>query len=337
MKIANVMLGRGLGGIEQAVVDYSEAISLAGHEAFAIVHPHAKIIETLKQRNIAYFTLENLGAWDFFAIRKLRALLDRQGVEVSIGHGNRAVSLLTYSAKGTKIVAVTHNYKIKCRGVTAVFCPTQDLIRHTLQQTGRKTGIYHVPNMVRVPQITANRTRHTPPVIGTMGRFVAKKGFDVFIESLAILKSRNIDFHAIIGGGGEEENILKSLALTKDLKKTVSFPGWIRDKEKFFADIDLFCLPSHHEPFGIVLLEAMAQGLPVISTASEGPSEILDNGINGLLTETGNAEQLAHGLQQLIADSLKAAHLGEKAFETVKNSYDLPVISQKLDLALKSL
>ena len=59
------------------------------------------------------------------------------------------------------------------------------------------------------------------------------------------------------------------------------FPGWVDDKPAFFAGIDVFCLPSHHEPFGIVLIEAMAQAMPIVATDSEGPSEILRDGIDG--------------------------------------------------------
>ncbi len=336
MKIANVMLGRGLGGIEQAVVDYSEAITLAGHKAHAIVHPQAEIIPFLIQCNLPFSTLPNLGAWDMVAAAKLRTLLDAAETEICIAHGNRALSLLRRTAGNRRLVAVSHNYKVKYGNVKNVFCPTQDLIRHTCSHGGNR-NIQLVPNMVRMKHDLKPRVRQQPPVIGSMGRFVAKKGFDVYIEALTMLRKAGIPFRAVLGGSGEEEKTLRALAQKHGLDDVLSFSGWVSDKQAFFNSIDIFCLPSQHEPFGIVLLEAMAQGLPVISTASEGPSEIIDNGVNGLLVAKADAVKLATGLQQLLSEPLKAENMGKNAFETVYNHYDISVVSVKLDLALKSI
>src|SRR6202034_4671627 len=103
----------------------------------------------------------------------------------------------------------------------------------------------------------------------------------------------NIPFKAVLAGEGEEEGALRDLAREKGLGEELRFAGWVTDKQAFFDSIDLFCLPSHHEPFGIVLLEAMAQGLPVVATASEGPSEILEAGEPGVLVPTNDAGALA--------------------------------------------
>ncbi len=335
--IVNVMLSRGLGGIEQAVIDYSEALGYAGHKVYAVVHPDAAIIPQLQAKKIAYEILPNLGAWDVFAICKLRCLLKKLETDVAIAHGNRALSLLRYSARKRRLVAVMHNYKIKCKGLKAVFCPTHDLIRYTESQGVASQNIHHVPNLVRVSEDFITRKRHDPPIIGAMGRFVAKKGFDIFIESLVFLKQRNVIFKAVLAGGGEEEEKLKKLASDRGLSDILSFPGWVENKAEFFGSIDIFCLPSHHEPFGIVLLEAMAQSLPVISTDSEGPSEIISNGKDGILVTKNDMLALTDGLHELLSDPIEAQLLAINAFDTVKNNYDLPVISSKLDLALKGL
>jgi len=337
MKIANVMLARGLGGIEQAIIDYSEALRLAGHEVCAIIHPDAAIKNTLQKSNITCFTLSNFGAWDPFAARRLRKLLKEQNIDVCIAHGNRGLSLLKLAADGQKLIAVTHNYKIKCKGVTSVFCPTKDLMQHAEKQHVAKENIFYIPNMVRAfPDITS-RHGGKRKVIGSMGRFVDKKGFDIFVKSLAIRKDRNIAFRAVLAGDGEEADALKALTSAKGLNDVLSFPGWVENKKDFFGNIDIFCLPSHHEPFGIVLLEAMAYGLPVVSTSSEGPSEILTDHINGILVEKSDPVAMADALQNLLEDEQTASILARNASENVKNNYDLPVVSRKLALALGSL
>jgi len=332
MKIANVMLGRGLGGIEQALIDYSEALQLAGFEVCNIIHPKATIKSILQKKNMKFEVLDNFSAFDLFAACKLYKLLKAIGVDVSIAHGNRALSLLKYATSKDKIIAVTHNYKIKCKGLKTVFCPTQDLVHQT--KIKKVPNIFLIPNMVRVNREFTQRKIHNPPVIGAMGRFVAKKGFDVFIEALAILKAENINFRAVLAGNGEEDNFLRALAKDNGLDGVLEFTGWVENQQEFFDKIDIFCLPSHHEPFGIVLLEAMAQSLPVISSDSEGPSEIIQNGINGMLVPKGNEIALANAIKELLADKIEDNLFSVNAYDSVKNNYDLAVVSGKLRNAL---
>jgi glycosyltransferase involved in cell wall biosynthesis len=336
MKIINAMFGCGRGGIEQALVDSCEALKLCGHEPVAIIHPKAAIREELQTRNVPFHALSNFGAWDAIAMLKLRRLLARLAPHASIAHGNRAVSLL-HKANALRIVGVMHNYKIKTDPLRFVFYPTQDLLRHALAGGAAGKQFFHVPNLVRVPAQFTPRTWRAPPVIGAMGRFVTKKGFDLFIEALALLKARGVAFNAVLAGDGEEAGHLKKLAADKGLERVLRFPGWVEYRESFLDGIDLFCMPSHHEPFGIVLLEAMAHGLPVVATASEGPSEILTGGTDGMLVKKGDAAALADALAELLADRPRAELLARNAWQTVKTRYDLPVVAAKLDLALRAI
>ncbi len=330
------MLGCGLGGIEQALIDYCEALMLTGHEVVAVVHPKAAIIPALQQHKISMHRLPNWGAWDPIAILRLRQMLSHIKPDACIAHGNRALSLLK-TANAPRTIAVMHNYKIKCEGVRFVFYPTQDLLRHVNAKQLQNMDAYLIPNMVRVPAQSPQHSWRAPPVIGSMGRFVAKKGFDLFIEALALLKARNIPFRALLAGDGEETLALKQLAAAKGLESQLQFTGWVGDKKAFFDSIDVFCLPSHHEPFGIVLLEAMAHALPVVATRSEGPSEILQLDTDGILVPKENPQALGDALKTLLTEPEYALKAGRNAYITVKNRYDLPVIARQLDLALQAL
>ena len=245
----------------------------------------------------------HLGAWDPFAVTRLRELLWTLRPNASIAHGNRAVTLLGKAGLGgggsggtggrrKPLIGVLQNYKMHCAGLTAACHPTQDLKRYARTQGVADDDLYHVPDMVRVPAMPPRREWHTPPVIGAMGRFVAKKGFEMFIAALTRLAAQGVAFRAVLAGDGDEAAALRRLAAESGLADLLSFPGWADDKQAFFDGIDLFCLPSHHEPFGIVLLEAMAQALPVVTTASEGPSEIVHDGVD-LLVPTGAPDTLA--------------------------------------------
>lgn len=233
--------------------------------------------------------------------------------------------------------AVLANYKIRSGGLAAAFCPTLDLKRHAVAEGFPALHAYHIPYMVDVPPAPPRHDPGMPPVIGTMGRFVAKKGFDVFILALGRLRSQGTQFRAVLAGEGPERAALQRLAAECGVHDVLSFPGWVTDKPAFFAGIDLFCLPSHHEPFGIVLLEAMAHAMPIVATDSEGPAEILSDGADGLIVPRGDAERMAQALGRLIADPAMGDRLAANAYRQVLRTYDVPRVGERLDLALREI
>lgn len=338
MRIANIMLSRQGGGIEQASVDYAEALRLLGHEVICITTPHAWVNHELAQLSIETHHITNWGQWDIFAIKRLRKLLQSLNVDIVIAHANRAFRLSRKAIKGCiPLAGVAHNYNIKhYNDADSVFTITKDLIETLAANNILRENIFHIPNMVRCSELPHRNNRNGVPIIGGMGRFVAKKGFDVYIEALKMLKERGIAFKAILGGMGKEAESLKSQSRKAGLAEYIDFPGWVQDKKAFYTGIDIFCLPSLHEPFGIVLLEAFTYGTPVIATDSEGPRDIIKAGEDALIVEMGSAEQLANAIETLIKDPQKADKLAANAFAKVKTQYSLEVVGAKIEQALST-
>jgi glycosyltransferase involved in cell wall biosynthesis len=334
LRIANVMLGRGLGGLEQALLDHGDALGRTGHDVYAVIHPDAEVRPALEARGAKWRGLSHLGAWDMVAAMRLRRLLRQLRPDLCVAHGNRAMSLLRQAGAGP-VIAVLPNYKMTCRGAAAVLYPTLDLKRYAERQGVAESCLYHIPSMVDVPPTPPPRGRGQPPVIGAMGRFVAKKGFEVFIAALGRLQSQGAVFRAVLAGEGPERAALERLATVHGLQNVLTFSGWVNDKSAFFAGIDVFCLPSHHEPFGIVLIEAMARAMPIVATDSEGPSEILCDGTHADLVPRGDAERLALALGRMIADPEHADRLGENAYRYARETFDLPCVAARLDLAVR--
>jgi glycosyltransferase involved in cell wall biosynthesis len=331
----NVMLGRSLGGLEQAQLDYHDALSRFGHDMHAVIHPDAAIRAEFEARHAVWHPLPHLGAWDLLSALRLRALLRRLRPDLSIAHGNRAMSLLRL-AGAEPLAAVLPNYKIKCRGAVAALCPSLGLKQYAESQGIQAARAYHIPYMVAVPPAPPRRpSRREPPVVGTMGRFVAKKGFDVFIAALGLLRAQGVELRAILGGDGAERAALERQAGEAGLADVLSFPGWVTDKAAFFAGIDVFCLPSHHEPFGIVLLEAMAQAVPIVSTDSEGPSEILCDGTAGILVPRNDPCRLAEAIAALLGNAGHAEELATNAYRLARDSYDVAPVGAQLDSAVR--
>lgn len=319
MKIFNLMLGKGLGGIEQAALDYALALTrhAEGVRVVNVLHPDAAMHEKFAGQEVR--SLPNIGWWDLLAVWRLSRLMKEEQPDVVICHGNRALLLASRAGgKRVPVVAVAHNYNLQhAKKAFAGFGITRDLTLKLAEKGIAAERCFHVPNMIGMASGVAPgkdfRKSGRLPVIGAMGRFVAKKGFDVFLKALAELELRGVAFEAVIGGSGEEEETLEKLCAQFGLEERVRFIGWVEEKQKFFHDIDIFCLPSLHEPFGIVLLEAMAHGLPIVSSLSEGPREIGTDGIDMRLVPVGDVKAMADALAEVIASPEKAARLSEAA------------------------
>lgn len=340
MHIINAMFSRGLGGIEQSFVDYCEAIKGQGHKVTAIIHPNAEIRASLVKVGVNIVNVKNFGQWDVFARSYLKKMLKQAKADAIIAHGNRAVGLLKSPAKSIKcpLIGVTHNYSIKrLIGLDAVFATTNDLKNTVIAAGQNENTIFNIPNMIRLPdKLPEVRPFAKTPVIGTMGRFVKKKGFDNYLRMIAELKQRGVSIKAVIGGGGDEEAALKTLADSLDIGDIIIFKGWIKEKSELFDNIDIFCLPSLHEPFGIILLEAFAGGKAVITTNSEGPSEIATDGKDAIITTKGDYKAMADAVEKLLNDREKAAELANNALETVKK-YSINEVGKRMCGALENI
>ncbi len=145
-----------------------------------------------------------------------------------------------------------------------------------------------------------------------IGRHVPQKGFDVLLQAMSRLRARGQACDLILAGDGTEHAALRALAAELHLEDSVVFPGRV-DHQKamsLFAGCTIFVLPSRHEPFGIVNLEAMAHARPIVASRVGGVPEIVSNDENGLLVPPGDADALATALGRLLADEALRQRLG---------------------------
>ncbi len=341
MRIVNAMFGTGSGGIEQAFIDYTEALQLAGHQVLALAHPDADVVAQLSGMDTQYATEKNRGKWDLFAVKKLRTHLHQYQPDIIVAHGNRAISLLRQCRYPAVLLGVCHNYKFKQLLTCDVLISVSEDIRQQIILAGyAQDRIMVVPNMIRLPEQGSVNDRNDNghiPVVAVAGRFVAKKGIDVFIRAIRILADRKLSFRAVIAGAGADDDLLRQLAHELELDEVVRFTGWINDKADFYKGVDIFCVPSLHEPFGIVVLEAFVHALPVVSSDSEGPSEIIRHNENGLLVPRGESKALADAMERLLTHKDLVRSLGKAGLDTVQTHYAMPVVAGKLDAALQAL
>lgn len=337
MTVLNIMLGKKRGGLEQAALDYAQALALADIQALTIISSGAWLGAQLASANVAFEALASRGNWDVLAAWRLRAIAKRSNATAIICHGNRAISITLRALKGRiPVIAVAHNYSTRrFTKADACFAITQHLKEHLATQGA--TNISLMPNMVRLPDAATRPAFRSPPIIGSMGRFVGKKGFKFFIESLSILRARGVEFRALLGGEGAEADALAELITRYQLQDIVTLSGWVHNKTAFFASLDMFVLPSSMEAFGIVLIEAMSHGVPVISTDAEGPREILHHEADGILVPRGDREKLADAMVALITNPARAEKLGSEGAKLVAQEYTMQAMANRLKIALAAL
>ena len=117
----------------------------------------------------------------------------------------------------------------------------------------------------------------------------------------------------------------------------MTFPGWIHKKSEFYHAIDVFCLPSTHEPFGIVLLEAMSYRVPIVSTDSEGPTDFLEHQKTAIITAKNNPTELADAIERVLKDSVLASNIASDGFALVKERFTHSTSGRLLTTAIESV
>lgn len=335
MRVFNVMMCRDLGGIQQAFLDYEQALLLENHEVINIISTNAEIEKFLKEKTLK---LPNLTSWCPISKIYLCILVKRFHPDVIIVHGGRASNFAcSLKVAGIPVVGITHNYSYKrLKRCDHVISLTNDLRQDLLKAGYPDERMHSMPNMIKVDKSYLQKSYKKPITIGTYGRLVENKGFHHLILSMRKVIDSGIDARLIIGGDGEEKDYLFSLVKDLGLEREVNFIGWVNNKDKFFESIDIFCCPSEHEPFGIVILEAMKYSTPIIATMSQGPSEILDHNKEALIAKNRSPEDLAAKIIEIIQDEDLSKSLAEAAYRKVKQRYDLPVVASTLSKILKS-
>lgn len=344
MRIINVMVSKTLGGVEQAFLDYNAALSLGGHQVLAVAHKKTKLTEQLNKQNIEVKFI-NFNHLNYFLVFSLYKNFKKFAPDIIITHSKKAIPILRIVANLLKVplVGVSHNPKYKLvNRCDAIFSITQYQKDIFINKGFPAEKIFVIPNCIGSEVPYNKKTWHNPPVIGTMGRFDPVKGFDVYLKALAVLKRQKVLFKAVLGGDKQdaypkEPGKLLKIIEENRLESIVNLAGWITDINKFYNDIDIFVLPSKHESFGIVLLEAMSSSTPLITSDAEGPSEIFAQHQDcAYMFTKENPQDLAQKLKYALEHQQQTQEQAQKAWELCHNKYSTQAISTALTTAVES-
>lgn len=175
------------------------------------------------------------------------------------------------------------------------------------------------------------------PLAGMVGRLVEWKGPDYFIRAAATVAQTVPEARFVVVGDavfGERQYVdsLKDLCMELGLEDRVVFTGFRDDILDIMSSLDVMVHASvQPEPFGQVLLEAMAEGRPVIATTGGGVSEIVDDGVTGLLVPPRNAEAMAEAITTVLRDKGRAERMGAAGLRKVQESFTVDRMARGME------
>ena len=198
-----------------------------------------------------------------------------------------------------------------------------------------------IPNGIEVSSFNLNINREevkrrygikpNERIILFVGRLVPQKGVDTLIKAAPLIMQQHRDARILIAGDGWSRNYLEELARSMGLGDRIRFLGFISDweLEDLMVTADVLVVPSIYEPFGIVALEGMAAGTPVVATNIGGLSEIIEHDRTGVLVYPEDPGSIAWGINKVLSDPKYADWLVRNARRKVRKAYSWEAIAKR--------
>ncbi|MBV9598720.1 MAG: glycosyltransferase [Chloroflexi bacterium] len=333
----------------------------------AVLRGEGELVAVFRQAGIPVHLLRARTRLDAFALQRLTSLLRDGHFDILHSHLFRAdiFGALAVGRLGDRaplLVSTRHNddrfflnpfvglvhYAVSAR---------QDLIIAISDHIARFTvsrGVRHPSRVRRVyhgiePPVTRSLEREGRQIradvgvgpddflVGNVGRLALQKGQRHLIAAMPLLLERVPNAHAVIAGSGDLEDYLRDLALEAGVADRVHVLGPRRDVPALMHAMDVFAMPSIWEGFGLVLLESMAAGRPVVASRVATIPEVVLDGETGLLVPAGDPVALAEALAQLAHAPETARALGEAGRQRVRQRFSIEKMVGDTELLYREL
>jgi glycosyltransferase involved in cell wall biosynthesis len=199
------------------------------------------------------------------------------------------------------------------KGETACICISEDTLNFaskSLPQNISKKFVHNAIDLERFHPSSASVESNEITIIGSL---VDKKGHELALETIAELISRKINVHLNILGDGPTKTALENQLNTLGIQQQVTFHGKVDHPETFLQKSKLYLHTAKYEPFGLVLIEAMACGLPVVCTDGKGNRDLIREAENGFMVWERDPKLLADKIELLLKNDTLRLEIGEKA------------------------
>ncbi|QHT69891.1 glycosyltransferase family 4 protein [Rhodocytophaga rosea] len=354
MKIAFFCSSEAWGGLEMNLYRLAVRLKARGHEIKVFAFPGSSFFQQAQKSGLSPVALRVKRHYtDFRSAARLARLLKQEEYKVllfSIAKDNyiagwakiffyRQLHIIYIQQMILGIPKKSLIQTFLYRNLSAWVSPSHVLATQVTQQTHMPVDRIHiVPLGIEtetfsnhtIGKAEARRRLELPKNVfmaGTVGRLDPSKGQDVLIKAIGLLKQKNIKIHALFvgketfGDTRKYPQSLKELSIQLQVETQIHFRDFTSEPALAFTALDVFVMSSHAEAFGMVTVEAMASGLPVIGTQTGGTPEILEEGNLGLLFPPNDHKNLAEALEKIYLDADLRKTLGVKARQSAIQKY----------------
>jgi colanic acid/amylovoran biosynthesis glycosyltransferase len=322
--------------------------------ATVIRHPDVLLRGLVALVGIRGLTLRQRGYWLFYLGEALlvgRWLRERGLPHLHVHFGGAVASVgmltsiawkipysLTIHGPEELLNADSYHLREKLEQVSFVFC-ISDFCRSQLCQitppslwprfTVARLGVDPV---ALAPPYPPRSSSNVPIQIVCTGRLVAAKGHRTLLQAVKMLREHGMEIEATLIGNGPERSALETFVRINDLEDAVGFTSSLSHQQtlKLVRATDIFVLASFAEGIPVALMEAMAFGVPCVSTSIAGIPELIRSGIEGILVPPANVEALAEAIESLALDGSLRSFMGGSARQRIIRDYNLPLNQERL-------
>ena len=290
--------------------------------------------EQLKSRGIALTPLNATGRFDLRVVGRLARLIRREKIGTVFSflvHANAAAAMASYFTSGVRFLQSIQttqpnprwHWKVQhtiARRAQMIVVPSPSASDAAMQWAGvDEAKLRVIPNAVDIGEFDRIAHQGNGRRIGFIGRLDPIKRIEDLVAAMPLLPE---DYRLDIFGDGEMRKSLQSMISSRRLEQRITLHGEIAGPAPALSQIDLLVLPSDAEGFGLVLIEAMAAGVPVIGTNVPGIRDVIENGVSGLLCEPRNPRALADAIAKISGDAILREKLVAGGIERVRQRYD---------------
>lgn len=330
-------------GTERHMLELARGLRDEGVEARIACPSSGVLAGRARLEAVEVVPVEKRGLLDWRAVRRMVGLLNDREIDLVHSHNGRTAMLAAVAARLAKrgTCVTTQHFlepsRVGRRGIKGVLSSAlhswagrhtgrviaiSDAVRDAAVARGdvEPGRITVVPNGIREPELPTSQQRlraelganDGAPLVVCVARLQREKDVGTLIRAMRTVARDVPGVVCAIAGDGEEAAQLRSSIASEGLDGTVRLLGFRPDATGLIAAGDVFVLPSRAEPFGLVLLEAMALGKPVIATRAGGPLEIVLEGETGRLIPPSDPPQLAAALTALLRDPVVRERMGAR-------------------------
>lgn len=338
MRVLQAMAGAEFGGAEAFFERLVIALHKAGLDQRVLIRANERRATLLRDAGVSIVELPFGGRFDWGTPMHIRRQLRDFRPHVALTWMNRATDKMpSRRPRDLDYVFAARlggYYNLKYyRACDHLIGNTEDICDYLKKEGWPEDRTHYLPNFVASDQAApvTKKSLNLPQrgrFLLTLGRLHENKAFDTLIRALVDVD----DVYLAIAGEGPERERLEALATELGVRPRIRMLGWRSDVPALLAACDAFVCPSRHEPLGNVVIEAWAQSKPVVAAASQGPSQLITDGRDGLLTPVDDAPAMAQAINRVLGDDAFAGDLARAGRQRYEADFtEAQVVKRYLD------